>query len=412
MTEWSEPDARGIRTLTLYLRPKRRISGERRRRTDLQTGLTEALLEEDHRQLLRDLLARFQGEWHWSRVLQTAGHARVEIANSLAATLVEKGYVELVERRDVRGWQLYKVIPIAMEPLRALAGLPDLAALSNALAVAQAYAPRTAPVQQLSSQLETGRIDIRLRRARLIPLVDEWILSGRSGTRRDFALFATGDTKGIEDADWRWLELNSVLEPAGIVDHIPLLLVGGNVSFLDLAERRLDVAAAQGPLGLPATVINRLKAAAPPRAWIVIENRTVFDKACILHPSCGVLWVPGYAPNWWLVAVDALLERASARLVLACDPDPAGIEIALRVIRLWEVRGLAWKTEGMSATDLKSLPSRRQLSTWDRVTLERLADLPLELRNLRQELLESGVKGEQEGFFDETRISALVRREA
>jgi hypothetical protein len=409
MTEWSEPDARGVRTLTLFLRPKRRISGERRRRVDRHTALTEVQLEQEHRRLLRDLLVRFQGEWHWNRVLRVAGHERVEIASSLVEALLERGYVEIVERRDARGWQPHKVIPVATEALRGLGGLPDLAALSSELATARAYVPRTAPVQELSSQLEAGRMDIRLRRARLMPFVDDWILSGRSGTRRDFALYATGDTKGVEDADWRWLEASSVLEPAGIVDHIPLLLVGGVFSLIDARECRLDVAAAQGPLGLPESAITRAKSITSPPAWIVIENRTVFDKACALQPTCGVLWVPGYAPNWWLAAVEALLERASASLVLACDPDPAGIEISLRVIRLWEVRGLAWKTVGMNAADLLSLPSRRELTTWDRATLERLSDLPPGLSDLRLALLESGVKGEQEGFFDESRLSALLK---
>jgi hypothetical protein len=66
----------------------------------------------------------------------------------------------------------------------------------------------------------------------------------------------------------------------------------------------------------------------------------------------------------------------------------------------------------MSAADLLSLPSHRALTTWDCETLERLTELPPDLRDLRQALLESGVKGEQEGFFDETRIAALVRGEA
>lgn len=409
MTEWSEPDARGIRTLTVFLRPKRRISGERRRRADRHTALTEALLEEDHRKLLRDLLVRFQGEWHWTRVLRVAGHERVEIASSLLGVLLEQGYVEIVERRDARGWQPHKVIPVAMEALRGLAGLPDLAALSNELAAARAYVPRTAPARELSAQLETGRMDIRVRRARLMPFIDDWILSGRSGTRRDFALYATGDTKGIEDADWRWFEASSVLEPAGIVDHVPLLLAGGSFSLIDAHDRRLDVAGAQGPLGLPATAIVSAMSMVSPSAWIVIENRTVFDKACALHSPHGVLWVPGYAPNWWLATVEALLDRASASLVLACDPDPAGIEIALRVIRLWDMRGLAWKTAGMNAADLQNLPSRRPLTTWDRAALERLFDLPHGLGDLRLALLESGFKGEQEGFFDESRLSALIK---
>lgn len=408
MTEWSEPDNQGIRTQVVYLRPRRRVSGERHRLASRTADIGQVVLDSVHRLLLKEILERFRSGWRWERVLAVAGHQRVEIAHALISTLLEAGYVKLVERRDARGWQPILVEPIATQALRILAGIQERDEVLATLAKALEYQGRTTLTHRLQMQLDTGRLDIKLRRACLIPHLDRWLENGRSGTRRDFALFATGHTKGIEDADWRWLEANGALEPAGIVEHIPLLLVGGAFAIFDVHERVLDISVARGPVGLPASAIVQSIEATPPAVWIVIENRTVFDKACALLSNVGLLWVPGYAPTWWLAAVGALLDRAPARAVLACDPDPAGIEIATKALELWENRALTWRVAGMDAAALKALPSRVPLSPWDRKTLVRMGELPAQLDDLRQALINNGTKGEQEGYFNDARLAALV----
>lgn len=408
MTEWSEPDERGIRTQVLYLRPKRRVSGERHRLAGRTTDIGQVVLDESLRSLLRDILGRFRSDWRWDRVLAVAGHQRVEIAYTLLSTLLEAGYIKLVERRDARGWQPVCIVPVATRELRVLAGIKERDEVLAALAKALEYQGHTALTHRLQTRLHTGRLDVRLRRARLTPHLDRWFENGRSGTRRDFALFATGHTKGIEDADWRWLEVNGVLEPAGIVEHVPLLLVGGAFAIFDVHQRTLDISIARGPVGLPASAIIHSIKISTPAAWIIIENRTVFDKTCALQSNVGLLWVPGYAPTWWLDAVGALLDRAPARAVIACDPDPAGIEIAVRVLGPWKNRNLAWRVAGMDATALEALPSRVPLSLWDREALARVGELPVQLDDLRQALINSSMKGEQEGYFNEARLTALV----
>lgn len=410
MTEWSKPDERGIRTQVIFLRPKRRVSGERHRLAGRTADIRQVVLDESLRSLLRDILKRFRGDWRWDRVLALAGHQRVETAHMLLSTLLESGYIKLVERRDTRGWQPTRIVPVATRELRTLAGLQereeDLAALAKALE----YRGHIALTHKLQTHLNTGRLDVRLRRARLIPHLDRWFENGKSGTRRDFALFATGHTKGIEDADWRWLEANGVLEPAGIVEHVPLLLVGGAFAIFDAQQRGMNISMARGPIGLPTSAILHAVKAILPTAWIVLENRTVFDKACALPSTVGLLWVPGYAPTWWLDAVSALLDRAPAGAVIACDPDPAGIAIAVRVLGLWRNRNLAWRVAGMDAASLEALPSRTPLSQWDRETLTRVGELPAQLDELRQAMMSSGTKGEQEGYFDEFRLAALVNK--
>jgi hypothetical protein len=173
----------------------------------------------------------------------------------------------------------------------------------------------------------------------------------------------------------------------------------------------LDISMARGPVGLSAPAIHYSVKAIPPTAWIILENRTVFDKACALPSTIGLLWVPGYAPTWWLDAVGALLDRAPARAVIACDPDPAGIAIAVRVLGLWKNRNLSWRVAGMDAAALDALPSRIPLSQWDRETLTRVGELPLQLDELRQAMICSGTKGEQEGYFNEARLTSLVNGE-
>jgi hypothetical protein len=411
VTEWSEPDERGVRTQVLFLRPKRRVSGERHRLAGRTADIRQIVLDESLRSLLREILKRFRSDWRWDRVLAVAGHQRVETARALLSTLLESGYIKLVERRDARGWQPVRVVPVAMRELRTLAGLQERDEDLAALAAALEYQGHMALTHKLQTHLYTGRLDVRLRRARLIPHLDRWFENGKSGTRRDFALFATGHTKGIEDADWRWLEANGVLEPAGIVEHVPLLLVGGAFAIFDAQQRRLDISMARGPVGLSAPAIHYSVKAIPPTAWIILENRTVFDKACALPSTIGLLWVPGYAPTWWLDAVGALLDRAPARAVIACDPDPAGIAIAVRVLGLWKNRNLSWRVAGMDAAALDALPSRIPLSQWDRETLTRVGELPLQLDELRQAMICSGTKGEQEGYFNEARLTSLVNGE-
>lgn len=410
MNGWSESDERGVRTRVLYLKPKRRVSGERHRAASRVADAGQVVLDDRHRALLKEFLRRFRGSWRWDRILAVAGDQRVEVAYSLMSTLLEAGYVEVIERRDTRGWQPTRVVPSATAELHRLAGIVDPDDTLAAFTKAMQHQAQAEITHQLQSHLGTGRLDIRLRRALLLPHLDRWLEEGRTGTRRDFALFATGHTKGIEDADWRWLEIHGAPESAGIIEHVPLLLVGGAFSIFDSAQRALNIAAANGPVGLPASALRHAVKAVPPAAWVVIENRTVFDKACALASNAGFLWVPGRAPTWWLEAVNMLLNRAPAGAVIACDPDPAGIEIARSLCRAWEGRGLRWQLAGMDAAALAALPAHRPLSPWDRETLARMRDLPAELDELCAALMHSGTKGEQEGYFSEPRLLDLLNQ--
>src|SRR5688572_14266637 len=118
MTEWSEPDERGVRTHVVHVSPRRQISGERHRVADKVTSVSQVVLDDDRRFLLKDILGRCKSTWKWDRILEMAGHERVELAHELLSILLEAGYVKLIERRDARGWMPVRVEPTAARELR------------------------------------------------------------------------------------------------------------------------------------------------------------------------------------------------------------------------------------------------------------------------------------------------------
>jgi hypothetical protein len=252
---------------------------------------------------------------------------------------------------------------------------------------------------------------LAIRRSALAQALDAWIDAGRSGTRYDFALFATGKTKGITKADWEWLSHLGALEAASIVDHEPLLLVAGQWTLNFRGGARIDVGAHSAPIGIAASCIDAAQTIVGVHTWIVIENRTVFDRAARLGSHSAIIWTPGYSPIWWLRAVAGLLKLAPAKALIACDPDPAGIAIALRVARLWVDRDIGWQPAGMDAAALEALPRRWPLSSVDLGILDVAADAVRQtpLAGLHAVLPQAG-KGEQEGYYDDTRLAKLLQR--
>lgn len=91
--------------------------------------------------------------------------------------------------------------------------------------------------------------------------------------------------------------------------------------------------------------------------------------------------------------------HAPAPATISCDPDPACIQIALTAGQLWDEAGVVWQAGHVAPSDWqsgKTLP----LTDYDhRVLVELQAHraLPQALVALRDYLLLSGTKAEQEG---------------
>ena len=115
----------------------------------------------------------------------------------------------------------------------------------------------------------------------------------------------------------------------------------------------------------------------------------------------AVVWLPGFPPGWWQESMRRLLVGAPAPAEIACDPDPAGIAIALQAARLWEALNLPWLPFAMHRDDLLAARQRKPLTEHDHQQLAQLLSgtLPPVLRQLAATLLELGEKAEQEAYL-------------
>lgn len=411
MNDWGAPDVQGISTRVEYLNPRRQMSGKRFRRSTLSPDLERVTWSREALTLLADILPPTVRSRRWTVLRKLAGPERLELLRLTIENLVRCGVVVVEERKPrARDWGIEIVEFIELGELRRLAGLPDLVQRAVDAKAVRAYAAATPPAARLTQSLVAMKEPLAIRRGALVRALDEWIGRGRTGTRRDFALAATGDTKGIADSDWDWLTQQDVLDEAGVVEHDPLLMVAGSWTLHLPGDRRLDVGAVAEGLGVTPGFISGAERVSRVRRWYLFENRTVFDRAARVDARVGIIWLPGYAPGWWMDVVDALLRLGPAPATFACDPDPAGIAIVLRAAELWERHGLGWTVAGMAARDLLSLPVTRALTQADETLLRSLpADVKnADLEDLKQTMAAKHCKGEQEGFYTMDRLRILL----
>lgn len=340
----------------------------------------------------------------WDTLLTGAGGTAFETAHDLLDALLVGGWVQIDEAWRGGRWQPVWVEFIALPDLRAALGLPDpadqQARLAQVLATLLADTA-AAPFHEAAEAAATLRPALALARLELLTALARWKAPAQA-TRRDFAQFARGDTKAITSAEWDWLEAQVDLPACGIGEHTPLLCIAAPIT-LQLPRGWLNLDATSDFLALPPSTLDAADAAQGEiSVWTLVENRTSFERVARNRASNeGVLWLPGFAPGWWQTAIARLLRIVPAPARIACDPDPAGIEIALHAGALWQAAGLAWQPWRMSVNDLASLPSRKPLTAHDRQRLDALClgTLPAALNELAEVLACGGEKGEQEGLL-------------
>ena len=409
---WSAPDERGISTAVLGKATASSLRGRRLGRA-LQVRPTDT-------EVWPTAWRRLAAQWlkgalsadtrqQWDSLLRKAGADGANSALALYEELLLRGQIEADESRDRSGWTLKRMRFIDPVALRQQLGLAEPDADLRAWQQRRLALDYAAPdLLAAARDLDTCAPKTALARADLLDALARWRDAGpdagapRAGTRRDFSLFARGDTKAITDADWAWLEARFDLGADGIVAHAPLMLLRASFA-AHTAKGRLELGAVPAFVGVPPAVISALTRIEPaPRRWRLVENRTVFDRlAATLSPEEALVWLPGYPPGWWLRAMQHLLRLGPAPVQIACDPDPDGVAIALLAAALWEDEGLAWTPDGMDAGDLDRLPAQRELSPRDLALLDRLLQqsLPPGLASLLEAMRASGQKGEQEGLF-------------
>ena len=374
------------------------LSKNRRQRVAEQPPRGLDTLPDDWRQLLKRWVRR-GGDSRWETLKGDAGMGRQTLAQALLDWLLDNGWVALTEKFERAEWWPYRVRFQEPATLRAALGIADAdATAANWQTLRDALPPDT----PLLDALDALPPKTALARADLAIALARWQLEQRSGTQRDFALFARDATKAVTSAEWAWLAIATDLAKWGIERHTPLLLMAAPVT-LHLPKGVLNLAACADFCALtPATLAAATSADGVPARWHMVENRTSFERVARTRAAdAGVIWLPGFPPGWWREAVAHLLTLAPAPAAIACDPDPAGVAIALQAGALWQAIGLDWQPWHMDIATLKSLPSRSLLNAWDQTRIAQLAQsaLPDSLSVLLGYMREHNIKGEQEGVL-------------
>lgn len=344
----------------------------------------------------------------WDTLRTLAGTERLDLADQLLELLLEHGIAQVDERfRDGR-WR-----PTAVRWV-------DLERLQRELGIAPAVDREERRRKLLWILRDLGRdeawardacdscrpslpLDLLEARYELLMALDAWRREERTGMRQDFALFARPHTKAITESEWQWLDDQLDLAALDIQRFAPLLWLAGSPAF-DLPAGRVQL----GPLPLAALPCAALDGAqpcgtAPARYWL-IENRASFERQARMRDgNTCVVWLPGRPSGDWLQAMARLLAIAPAAADISCDPDPAGIEIALTAGALWDAAGQPWQAHRMGAAELAAVPKAKTLplTSYDHGVLERLGitALPPALAELRETLMTRRRKAEQEGWL-------------
>lgn len=340
---------------------------------------------------------------YWNTLAKDAG-ADYPLAQHLLEWLLSARWIVVTEERRHGAWWPTRVEFLEIPRLRSLLGIPDPAEPARQWAELRAgidfaqHPDLTAAMVSLDG-LPAARA---VTRTRLLQALSRWRQVERTGTRRDFSHFARGDTKAITDAEWRWLEDAVDLAADGIERHTPLLLIAAPL-VLGLPNGTIALDGSPDFSALtPATLAALTSVSGSIGRWRLIENQTSFERcARSREEDTGVVWLPGFPPGWWREAMTKLIALAPAPAEIACDPDPAGIAIAMEAGRLWDAAGQPWLPWNMGAADLDALRVRKPLTEMDRRLIDSLLAKPLpeELVALANRMLDSCEKGEQEGYL-------------
>jgi len=373
-----------------------------RRRFVRETSGAPLALPSAQVDLLRRWIKPNQARRKWTTLLADAGSQQLETAMQLVDWLLRHGWSVQYEKRAGSRWNITWLEFPHLAALRELFQLPDPERLNEDWANASAYHFADAALAAAQATLTALPLARRLQRFGLLESLARWREEQRQGTRRDFALLARGDSKGITTAEWNWLAVAVDLEKSGIFEHTPHLLIAGPVR-LHTATGIIDLnASADWSALTPETIATAQCCDGQPHVWRLVENLTSFERSARQRtPDMAVVWLPGFPPGWWQESMRHLLAGAPAPAEIACDPDPAGIAIALQAAKLWEAAHLPWLPFAMHRDDLLATRQRKPLTDHDRQQLAQLlaGTLPPTLHQLADTLLELGEKAEQEAYL-------------
>lgn len=399
---WTSPDEDGVITCVCDVGAVSTLRGRRKRRGVRQNSTDVQLWPTSWRELLKDWLKQGSGDRRkWDALLKITGGQRVHDAFNLLTALLKAGFIEVEELKSSHQWKTLWVEFIDLENLRELIGLSNRDKLQKQREEHSDIIFQNIELHRLHETLASMPAERAIRRHDILIALDHWMADDNSGTRRDFALYTRGDTKAITNSEWDWLENILCLEDVGISRHTPSVWLRAPLS-LTTDAGHLNLHAVPDCIGLtPNTIKNVINISGEIKSWRILENRTVFERVARERGAVdGVLWVPGFAPSWWKSSVAHILKLCPAPAFIACDPDPAGIEIAMDICRIWLANELEWAPWCMDSKSLSELPKRKKLTEDDLNRMERLRmqPLPFILQDLIHWMMANGEKGEQEGI--------------
>jgi hypothetical protein len=341
-----------------------------------------------------------------STLIQASGHEGFERCHRLVELLADQGRLVIEESRSrsTAPWRAVWVRWHDWEGVCAQLGIETPNKRTSTVAAGSRAPWFDADVQAVANEvaLRPARVGAPSR-VHLLRRLDVWSSENRRGTWRDFALFALGDTKAVTTSQRAWLECKLDMGSLGVESHLPLTLISGPMridSDAGTLEMGSQVFAGLEPAWWQGLRAVEWREGAPCDGYVVVENRTTFDRLVKVNEGrCIVLWCPGYPPSYWRDAVSRLLHVAPLPASVFCDPDPAGIDIALKVGELWRLAGADWSPWRMGPDVLQQASVLRELSPVDHLQLDRLSSqgLPPMLDALARDMRLLG-KAEQEGL--------------
>lgn len=377
---------------------------KRRKRFRTESASTLELIPTEWRELLTRWIKR-GGNSRWETLLKDAGTTNLALADTLREWLLRQGWCSVTEEREHGEWWPRSIELRNLPKLRAALGISDKEQDARHWQAVREQLSTTCTENLSAALLALDKLPVHRALARfdLLAALQRWQDAQRSGTRRDFALFARDDTKGLSDAEWNWLGQTLDLAEFNIERHTPLLLLSASLT-LNTMHGQLDLGSCTDFAALtPATMQAVTTATGTVNRWQLVENRTSFERVARQRETeVGVIWLPGFPPSWWINTIGQLLNLSPAPAYIACDPDPAGISIALKASEPWVERRIAWHPWKMNATDLASLRAHKQLTEVDKIQLASMQNtyvLPAPLAELAEWMIAHEKKGEQEGYL-------------
>jgi hypothetical protein len=399
--EWSAPDVQGIKVLNLDVGAKRTMRGKRRLRSVLEVTSSLGVLAEEQKELIRSWIKGASSRKKWKGLLATSGFTSVLLAEELLKLLLEAGWVEIEEHRTSGRWEPVWVDFLAYEELREHLGLSNRDKdKDQADGLHDDFSIEA--LQIAAAQLDSLPTSAKIKRHELLCGLERWISDGLQGTRRDFSLFVRGRTKDVTSAEWDWLESQVDLSSYGVAAHTPMIRIK-IPGCLRFPEGEIDFRMLPGAVALSMDQLIRVtEFSGEISCWKVLENLTSFEHVVASSGETeGVIWVPGFAPSWWVRAITNLVLVTKSPGKIACDPDPAGLLIASQVGRIWESQNVEWDPWYMDPKDFEGKGVFLPLTEHDfgllRTFNQRTKNHP-ELCVLAEWLAEGKLKLEQESF--------------